>query len=252
MIEVKLLAYTNIDPVDLAAHAAKVCYSSKLLPMGSKMDVEKNLFKKGHLTPFEHWYATFSIEGIAVGDVTFGLHLASPFYNTCQRSGRYCAKMFLEPDFEKIRKYIETFWPEVRKEEIEEIVEYVKSGVEIFHSNIEKASTIAGEFLKKERPFIKQELLDQIAPKVAQEQLRNFIPLIFPTALEFTLDLVALAAMYESAWTPAMRFVTQEMARQITEKFPGISFMFKAEKRRKEDLVFNLPKSFILTKSFYV
>ncbi len=46
MIGVKLLAYTDIDPVDLAAHAAKVCYSSKLPPMGSQMDVEKNFLKK--------------------------------------------------------------------------------------------------------------------------------------------------------------------------------------------------------------
>lgn len=246
MIKVDLLSHTNVDPINLASHAAKVCYSSKLPKLGSQMDVEKNLFLKGHLTPFEHWYATFAIEGIAVSDITFGLHLASPFYNTCQRSGRYCAKMFLEPDYEKIKKYIQTFWSEVDDSKSEKIIGYVKSGVDVFHSHISEATEIAKKLLKKERSFMKEELLEQIAPKIAQEQMRNFIPTIFPTALDFTVDLIALAAMYESAWTPAMKFVTEEMARLVLEKFSDLGFMFKEERRRKEEKAVYIPRMFIL------
>ncbi|KKS92071.1 MAG: hypothetical protein UV67_C0011G0027 [Parcubacteria group bacterium GW2011_GWC1_43_12] len=100
MIRVELLAHTNVDPYELAQHAAGTCYQAKMPEFGQgKQDVKGRLFEKGHHTPLEHWSATFAIEGIAVSDVTFGLHLAHPFYNTDQRSGRFCGEMFDDPDY---------------------------------------------------------------------------------------------------------------------------------------------------------
>ena len=62
-----------------------------------------------------------------------------------------------------------------------------------------------------------------------------FISVIFPTALIFTVNNGALAAMDESAWTPAMKHITEEMARLYMEKYPETSFMFNKERRRKSD-----------------
>ena len=70
--------------------------------------------------------------------------------------------------------------------------------------------------MAEERPFASSVIKGNI-PKYAQEQMRMFISVIFPTALIFTVNNGALAAMYESAWTPAMKHITEEMARLYTE-----------------------------------
>lgn len=243
MIKVDLIAHTNIDPLVLASHAALMCYQAETPELGKMIDVKNRLFDVGHHTTLEHFFLTFSIEDIAVSDITFGMHLASPFYNSDQRSGRYCAKMFLEPDFGKIENYVQKLWPEVKKRERKKVIAYVKKGVGIYHKNIAEAAKIAGEFLKKERPFANEKYIEQSAPKIAQEQMRMFISTIFPTAFDFTIDSITLVSMYESAWTPGIREVTQKMADAFVKKFPQVQFMFNPERRRKNDWVMDMPKS---------
>ncbi|MEK9201555.1 MAG: FAD-dependent thymidylate synthase, partial [Patescibacteria group bacterium] len=146
VLEVKLLAHTNIDPLDLASHAAKTCYQDKLPELGKRLDVESRLFNVGHHTTIQHHSVTFSIEGIAVGDITFGVHLANIFYISCQRSGRYCAKMFLEPDYGEIECYIRKFWPNISNNALALAMDYIKTGINVYHENIAMATEIAGNF----------------------------------------------------------------------------------------------------------
>ncbi|HBB56430.1 TPA: hypothetical protein DEW47_02115 [Patescibacteria group bacterium] len=235
-MDIKIIAKTDVDPLDLASHAAGVCYQSVIPEFGKRLDVEKRLFKPSHHTTLQHHSVTFAVEGIAVGDITFGMHLAHPFYNSDQRSGRYAAKMFLEPEdaYAKIEKYIKQFWPEVDGEILEKVMNYVKRGVGIYHGNIKKAEEVAEKFVSEERPFA-SEIIKKNIPKYAQEQMRMFIPVIFPTAFNLTLNKTALIAMYESAWTPPMRYVTEEMVRLFTDKYPETVFMFNLERRRKTD-----------------
>ncbi len=235
MIKVELISHSNTAPLDLTSHAAKVCYRAEPPEMGKNIDVENRLFKTGHHTTLQHFFVTFLIEGISVGDITMGMHLASPFYNSDQRSGRYCAKMFLEPDFLKIQNYIKTYWTDLPDAQNDKTISYIKKGVNIYHENIEKASEISKKFLKEERPFANDKLLEMNAPKVAQEQMRMFVPVIFPTGFDFTVNLTALAAMYNSAWNPVMRSVTKEMAKAVARKFPELEFMFKEENRRQKE-----------------
>ncbi|MEK9182093.1 MAG: FAD-dependent thymidylate synthase [Patescibacteria group bacterium] len=235
MIKVELLAHTNVHPIDLASHAAGICYQDTMPILGKRMDdIEGKLFKKSHHTPFQHHSMTFTVEGIAVGDITFGMHLASPFYNSDQRSGRFCAKMFLNPDYDKIKNYIRKFWWNISSSALVMAMDYIKEGVNLYHANIATATEVAGNFVAEERPFASNKIKANI-PKYAQEQTRMSIPVIFPTAFDFTINDTALVAMYESAWTPVMRYVTGEMARLFVEKYPETAFMFNEDRRRKSD-----------------
>lgn len=241
MIDVKLLAHTKLaaetesEPLALASHAALKCYQAERPETGKMIDVKSRLFDVGHHTTLQHFYFTFDIEGIAVGDITFGLHLCSPFYNSDQRSGRFCAKMFLEPDFGKIEEYIKTFWPELRKGKRSQVLSYVKKDVGIYHANISKATEVAKNLIRIERPYSSDSYIKQNGPKIAQEQLRMFIPIIFPSALDFTVNQSALSALYETAWTPSMKYVTGQMVRLALEHYPELSPMFREEKTRTDE-----------------
>jgi thymidylate synthase ThyX len=241
MIKVELIDWKIRKPLEMASHAALTCYQAEMPEMGKVIDVKGRLFDVGHHTTCQHTDFTFFIEGIAVGDITFGLHLASPFYNTDQRSGRYCAKMFLEPDYAEIESYIRQYWSDLGEDVIKRVSQYVKKGVDFYHSNIGKATEIAKKFVKEERPFISEKNLEASAPKIAQEQMRMFIPVIFPTALDFTVNTTALAALWESAWTPSMRVVTDEMKNCVLEKFPEIAFMFDEKRKRTDDFSLQIP-----------
>lgn len=243
MIKVKLIASTDAKPLELASHAALKCYQAEDPEWGKTIDVENRLFAVGHHTTLQHHFFTFSIEGISVGDITFGMHLSHPFYNSDQRSGRYCAKMFLEPDFKAIERYIKKFWPEVKNKELKAAVDYIKKGVGIYHKNIAEAGKTAVEFIKKERPYVPEKYLEMNGPKIAQEQLRMFIPVIFPTGFDYTVNLTVLAAMHRSAWTPAMRQIVTMMTKEVTRKFPETAFMFKKEDGGKEDWAIDVPKA---------
>ena len=146
LVNVKLIAHTNKDPLDLTSHAAKVCYQSVEPEWGKRMDVEGILFKTGHHTTLQHFFVTFYIEGISVGDITLGMHLGSAFDNSDQRSGRYCAKMFLDPDYIKIQKYIGKYCPDVKEDKLKQVMKYIEDGVEVYHNNVQKAEEIAKRF----------------------------------------------------------------------------------------------------------
>jgi len=234
-IEVGLLGFTNIKPEESASHAALTCYQDSLPEVGKLIDVKSRLFNVGHHTTLQHWYATFAIEGVSVGDVTFGLHLASQFYNTDQRSGRFCSAMFANPDFQALERYIREYWPEVKDEKISEIMDYLGFAINCYKEHLDVAVALSKKHLAKERPKLPEKSLEANCAKIAQEQMRMFIPIIFPTGLDYTLNLSGLMALWTSAWNSPMRAMTDMMRDLVLEKYPEISFMFNPEKRRKDD-----------------
>jgi len=234
-MKVKLISWTNKKPLEMTSFAARTCYASEVPKWGKLLDVKNILWKSGHHTTLEHFFVSFLIDGIAVGDVTLGLHLVCPFYNTSQRSGRYSAKMFWKPRWKEIENYISNFWPEIEKEERKEIMSYIRKGVNLFQENHPKISELAKKFLKEERPFISQKNLEKNAPKIAQEQTRMFVPTIFPTALVYSINLVTLAALQRVAWTPSMRAVVREMIKLVLKKFPELKFVYQWDEERNQD-----------------
>ena len=235
MVKINLKYATGAEPIASASHAAKMCYQAEPPEWGSLMDVETNLFRTGHHTTLQHFYLTFEIDGIAIGDITFGLHLASPFYNSDQRSGRFCARMFAEPDYDAIIGYVKTYWPKLSQSAMVEIAYYVRLAVGFYQAKLSQATAKAIEFLKIERPKASEKYFEQNGPKIAQEQLRMVMPVLFPTGFVFTVNLSALVAMYRAAWSPSMRAITTEMAKLTVARYPELAFMFEPEKRRKID-----------------
>lgn len=231
MINVTLTQESNLPPEMMASHAAKICYAADVPEIGSMIDVKGRLFDTGHHTTLQHSYFTFTLDNISVAACTFGLHLSSPFYNSDQRSGRF-SKMYNAPDFESIEQYITHFYPEV---DTKPVMDFVKKGADIYAQNINPLSALAARAIKAERPFANEKYIENNAPKFAQEQLRSFISLVAPTALDFTVDLSALSALYRAAWTPEMREVTQKMADAVIQKHPEVSYMFDANKRAAVD-----------------
>lgn len=238
MIEVKLIAATKVfcevesEPLALASHAALECYKPEPPMMGGIIDVKGRLFDVGHHTTLQHFYFNFNIEGIAIGDITFGLHLCSPFYNSDQRSGRFCSAMFDNPDIGEIMNYVKYFWPGLGIWKIGRIESYIRAQIQLYQRNLSQASFIAAEFIKRERPRASEKYIAQNALKISQEQMRMFVPVIFPTGLDFTVDLTALVALWESAWSSPAAFVTDEMVKLVLSKYPELKIFFQKERGR--------------------
>lgn len=234
MIEVFLEELEKKDPILSAKHAGTECYRSDNKPIAqfaSKIDAENALWKSGHHTTFEHaaHYFTFRIEGISIGDITFGLHLVSSLYNTSQRSGRYCAKMFKEPDFSEMLGYIKILYPNLEENLIQGIEKYLRLGFSFYQDNLSQAEELAQKNIVSERPRVNDEYAVNNSVKFAQEQMRMFIPIIFPTGLVYTVDLPTLAALYKVAWLPGMRQAVNLMVQELLNKYPELSFMFPVE-----------------------
>jgi len=230
-----MVAMTGMDPIDLASHAAKTCYSSKQPEMGDRLaDPRGQLWETGHHTTWQHWQATFAITGINVSDMKFGLHLVNRFYDSDEMSGRYCADMFRNPDFDAISDYIRHYWPEVSESQLSVVMNFVKKSTSVYHTNIDRASEVAARLLKEERPYIPAKMLEATAPKVAQEQMRMFISMIYPTGLDHTLNMTALAAMYRSAWTPVLKDVTKQAVDLVVAKYPELTDYYDLERREGE------------------
>jgi hypothetical protein len=234
-IEVMVLAHTNVRPSELISHAAFTCYRGKSPELGELIKIKEQLFDVSHHTTLQHWYVTFTIEGISVGDVTFGQHLASPFYNSDQRSGRFCADMFAKPDYAFFERYMQAYWPQAGDTKISEAMEYIISGFHFYQDNLPGAIILARKHLAIERPNWTEKKLDASCEKIAQEQMRMFIPVIFPTGFDHTINLSSLVALWESAWNPPMRALTDMMRDLVLEIDPRISFMFDQNRRRKDD-----------------
>jgi len=233
MIKVNLIAKTDLDPLTLISHAAKTCYTSTVPEIGATMDIENNLFKTGHHTTFQHNYFTFNISGLSVSAATFGLHLTHSFYNTDQRSGRF-SKMYSKPDFDEIKNYILSYWP---KCDIEKVMDFIELGREIYANNIEKATVLVEQHIKKERPFANDEYIKMNAGKIAQEQMRMFISTISPTALDYSINLSTLSAIYRSAWSPEMREITSQMKNLVLAEYPYLEYVFDDKYRRVDNWI---------------
>lgn len=221
MIKVEMLPI-NVDPLTLAAFAGKICYEGEIPELGQMMNTQAELFEPGHHTTFQHLHLNFILSTVPISGITLGLHYDHPFYNSSQRSGRYCSDMFTKERYSQALKGTEKvtqhFWPSVSDSNASAILDYMDFGVQVFLANKDKGAEIAREYIKEERPFISDKTLDKLGPKIAQEQLRNFIAINFPTALLHTINLSVVADMYRVAWTPVMRDVFRQMAEKIKEQ----------------------------------
>ena len=111
-IKVELLSSMDIAPESLISFAARTCYKNERPQIGDHINIPNAVFNPGHHTTLQHSYFTFFIEGISIGDITSGLHLNNPFYNSDQRSGRFCNEMFANPDIPRLISYIKYYWPQ--------------------------------------------------------------------------------------------------------------------------------------------
>ncbi len=235
-IKVEQIAETNVSPTILAQHAARTCYSADVPKIEETVDeknasfVKNNLFKTGHHTTLEHNYFTFNIDGIPVSSVVFGLHLTAPFYNTDQRSGRY-SKMYDNPDMGEIKSTLETYYPLVSERNVNQACDYIENGLDIYAKNKSRVTKMACDAIHRERPLASEKYIEQNAPKFAQEQLRMFVSMIAPTALDWTVDLATIAAFYRTAWTPFMQDVMDKITDIIRTNHPDISYMFDKHSR---------------------
>jgi Thymidylate synthase complementing protein. len=251
MITVKLISKPSANIIKLISFAAKTCYNSALPKWGKMINVKNDLFLTGHHTTFEHGAYSFAIEGIDIGSVTFGLHLTNPFYNSDQRSGRFCAKFFTDPNIPEIHRYIKKYWPNTTNEQSNDISLYLAKCFDAYEKNMPAATELAKKFIKEERPNAGGKYAEKNSAKFAQEQLRNFTPIISPTALLFSADLITIASLYEEAWSPVLREVLEKMADEIKKKslFGKIGLLFnavlnkilpdKVKKTQTIDFVFN-------------
>ena len=235
MSEVKVtkIAETDVSPTILASHAATMCYNAETPELGRTIDVKKRLFDTGHHSTLEHNYWTFMIENIPVSSVVFGLHLTAPFYDTDQRSGRF-SKMYENPDMADIKNTLETYYPDAPAKNINKACDFIENGLNVYADNKNKVTEMARDAIKRERPMASDKYVESNAPKLAQEQLRMFVSMIAPTALDWTVDLATICAFYRTAWTPFMRDVMDKIAAQIKTEHPDIAYMFDENVRNKE------------------
>ena len=208
MIKVKLLAETNKDPTALISHAARVCYTMDPELLEKPINVKDRLFTSGHHTTLQHTYFTFFIENVPISTMVFGWHLTSPFYNSDQRSGRF-SKMYLNPNFDEISESLNCFYS---SKDVALVMPWIRKGCELYAKNIEHLTELAVKFIKNERPYANDKYIEQNAPKFAQEQLRMFLSQCMFTALDTTINLSTLTALWRSAWSPEMRTLTDAMA----------------------------------------
>ncbi len=227
MSQVKItpIAETNVSPTMLASHAARMCYTAESPKLGETIDVKKRLFDTGHHSTLEHNYWTFMIENIPVSSVIFGLHLTAPFYDTDQRSGRF-SKMYDNPDMADIKNTLETYYPDAPQKHINNAYNFIERGLNVYADNIQHVTELARDAIRYERPNANDKYVESNAPKFAQEQLRMFVSMIAPTALDWTVDLATICAFYRTAWTPFMRDAMDKIVAQIKTEHPDIAYMF--------------------------
>jgi hypothetical protein len=241
MITVKLVDYPVNPALEVMSFAASGCYNAHEPKFGKIINVKEKTWDKSHHTIAEHQNYVFSIQNIAVGDITLGLHLVSPFYDSSQRSGRFCGDMFSDPNsLEVIMNYIHTIYDSVVEDRgkfiFERIYRYLLHCMSVYNDNIGQATKIAAQWIREERPYVSEEYIEKNAPKIAQEQLRVSIPVIFPTGIIHSLNLTALATLYRNAWSEPLMDVTEKMKNAVLEKQPELAFLFsRAENAQMSD-----------------
>ena len=100
----------------------------------------------------------------------------------------------------------------------------------MYAQNKLRVTEIARDAIHHERPKASEKYVEQNAPKFAQEQLRMFVSMIAPTALDYTIDLPTLAAFYRTAWTPFMRDTIDKMVDTVKTNHGDIAYMFNAQR----------------------
>ena len=231
MISVKLKTKTEMNVNDLSSFAARVCYTADVPSDDKTIDVKARLFEPGHHTTIEHNHFSFVLDGVSVSSVVFGMHLNAPYYNSDQRSGRF-SKMYQTPDVEEIRNYLNHFYP---NEDVPSAVSFIEKGMKIYQDNIGPLTELAKKVIKEDRPLANEKYIEQNAPKFAQEQLRMFISQVMPTALVMTVNTSALVALWQVAWSPEMREITNQMRDEVLHVHPELSYMFDETKRQNRD-----------------
>ncbi|KKQ52926.1 MAG: hypothetical protein US71_C0001G0129 [Parcubacteria group bacterium GW2011_GWD2_38_12] len=248
MIKVELLGLTMLEEESgkkevacgkeleaLMSFAAYGCYEGEKPHIGKVINLKNRIFDTGHHTILQHIYATFWLEGLAISDFTFGLHLAHSFYNSSQRSGRFCSSMFSKPDFTALANYIHAYWPTLKDRQFAAILGLVRKGAKIYEDNLIVAMEHAAKYIKQERPLATEKYINQNALKFAQEQLRVFLPTIFPTAATFTINLSTLSSLCQTAWSPTLKDISRKMADLIIQKCPNIAFMFESVNSKESE-----------------
>lgn len=172
-MEVYLKAKLDIDPTQLMSDGARGCYELERPVDKPTIDVKTKNFDVGHHTVPQQPFFVFVIDGIAIGDIDFGLHLDHPHYTSLQQSGRFCFGMFSDPStIDKICSYITDLYPIDPAVISGKIANYVQNCMTLFNNNLENATRVADEFMRVERPKATQKYRAQNAKKAAQEQLR--------------------------------------------------------------------------------
>lgn len=200
--------------------SAATCYQPTFDDAYNKsenIDVHGTLFKAIHHTTMQHQshYATFKIDNIPISLVTFGLHMGHPFYNSSQRSGRYCKTMFESNS--RFDQYVRTFverHTSIANPDV--LINWLHRGLNFFNENLDDAAQVALNALQRERPFYKQNAEVQ-ALRIAQDQLRCVLSTIAPTGLIHTVNITSLFALYLSAWNTPMKSLLQQMLDEFSE-----------------------------------
>ena len=113
--------------------------------------------------------------------------------------------MYDNPDMVDIHNTLTTYYPNVPSKYITEACGFICRGLNIYAANKDKVTAMARDAIHRERPKANDKYVESNAPKFAQEQLRMFVSMIAPTALDWTVDLATICAFYRTAWTPFMR-----------------------------------------------
>lgn len=189
-----------VRAIERVKFLASLCYQptiEKARQEAHKIPVKSGLFKPGHHTPMESTHWPFILDNIPVSLITFGLHATHPFYNSLQRSGRYCYDMFTNDDYKSfVRDFIGEYCPETLSDV--SILDWVIDGVEFFNKVLPRVTAQARTAILDERPNFSGDL-DKHATRIAQEQLRGVISTIFPSGLSHDIDTITLASMFHGA-----------------------------------------------------
>lgn len=203
----------------LTQWAAAKCYNPDMhsqMMNASKIDVVKSLVKTGHHTTLQHapHYLIFDIENIPTSLVTFGLHMTHPFYNSSQRSGRFCLDIFGNEEVSYVN-YIDSFISKYFGycKNIDLITQWFISGFRFFRDHLDEATSIARAAIDIERPKYAGNK-DILARKIAQEQLRVFISTVIPTGLIYSINITTLYSMYKVAWNAPLRDLLLNMVNE--------------------------------------
>lgn len=231
-IDIRLIDCFHHTATEIAENAGFWCYQAEPPVMGEEqMNVEKSVFNTSHHTTIGHKHYMFRINGASIGAYTFGLHLGAPFYDSDQRSGRFCLKMFETDDTTPIEHFVRQFWPELTEHQYAVACRFAAHGLRLFREATPRGEVLMAEQIRRERPKASEKYIASNARKFAQEQLRMVVPIAFPTGGVYTLSLIGIVQLWQTAWTRELRFITDRMRDLVLKRDPEVSYMFNEARR---------------------